>query len=570
MADELDIPQQSPRAFDVGATPNGPNPLGGAGAPPPTAGAPAPSPVRPPAPNPAAADVAHHYSLGRAVKSLFGTERNYSVDPATGKMSEEETQAKPGQIFRHMVAGVMLGGAAAEKGKAKSFLGGAAQGGAAVVEHDEAQDKIKQDSARKDFEQGLQAKRENREEQQSNTQQDLMRAQIAMHNAQTLRENQLTQHENFKMHEETASSGKTQIQPYLDAGASKIYSEVSESDMNEILKSNPNAVHLLWEPTGTTTGTGPDGKPTHELTYSAVDPKGKVKVTDANIKQWKQAGLDKIYGSSFETLKSGKELPVNEYMAITHAEQEQHNKNQIRGKQKLDEDKEKAEIVEKHAQAAHLLAESSKLKRDNKKDSDYDSALEELNNPVSPAKKGDKPGVGGDFSKLSPKSKFILGDHITKETDELAKMHKQLVDAGQGGSDEAKALYKKWETLNSVKGDMISPPKTGAAPQGGMPQLNDAGKQLVQSFSDSTGQPFMPKERAGDSIWSSDLPPDQKLAATKAYGAVMPWKSVEEFSAKVGIKPDDGAAQLKAAGINVGGKPASAPSGSTGEDGTLD
>lgn len=550
MADDLDIPQPNPRAFDVGAMGSAgpaPGPLTPAPQPPQPPAAPAPQPKMNPA---AAADIAHHYGIGKAVKSLFGQERSYSVDE-TGKTVETESDAKPGQIFRHMVAGVLLGGAAAEKNKSKNFLSGLASGGGAAVENEQAQDQNKIKQAREDFKQGLEAKKDKREDQYANTQQDLMKAQIAMHNAQTLRENHLIQRESFEAHQQAAAHGKAQMQPYLDANLPKAFDGVSESEMNELLKKNPNASNLLWEPTGVTTKVGQDGKPYEELTYSAVDPKGKVKITDEQIKNWKAAGLDQVYGKQFfDVLKSGKELDAQQYMALTHAEQDLHNKSQERQKQDLDKRKEEAQIALEKAQAAHFSAEATKLKRDNKKDTDYDTALDEFNDPKK---------AGSDFSKLSAKSQFILGDHVTKEADEIARMHKQLVDAGQGSTPEALNLYKRWETLNSIKSNILAPKgQAAAAPQaGGVPPLNDDGKNYVKSFYGSDGQPFMPKEKAGETIWGSDLPPDQKLAATKAYGAVMPWSEIEKLSAKAGIKPEQGAEQLKAAGVQVGAKPKS-------------
>src|SRR6185369_12647363 len=164
MADDFDIPQQNPRAFDVGANPLGsaPSPQGFVG----ENNVPGSTRTGSEAPqvNPAqAADVAHHYSLGRAVKSLFGQERSYSVDD-TGNMVESDSEAKPGQIFRHMLAGVLLGGAAAEKSKANTFLGGAVAGGAASVEDGRNQDALKRRRAQEDFKQRLEANRDKREE----------------------------------------------------------------------------------------------------------------------------------------------------------------------------------------------------------------------------------------------------------------------------------------------------------------------------------------------------------------------------------------------------------------------
>lgn len=77
-----------------------------------TAPAPAPAPKPTPQQQAAAADTQHHSAIGRIASALLGKQRNYSVDPTTGQTVVTETQPKPGDLFRHILAGAILGGAA--------------------------------------------------------------------------------------------------------------------------------------------------------------------------------------------------------------------------------------------------------------------------------------------------------------------------------------------------------------------------------------------------------------------------------------------------------------------------
>jgi hypothetical protein len=76
-----------------------------------------------------AADVIHHSMLGRAVSTLMGTTPTYSVDPNTGATVATPTKPQPGDIWRHIVAGAILGGAAGASAPAgttplqRTFLG---------------------------------------------------------------------------------------------------------------------------------------------------------------------------------------------------------------------------------------------------------------------------------------------------------------------------------------------------------------------------------------------------------------------------------------------------------------
>lgn len=420
-------------------------------------------PPPPPAakPNPAqaasVADTAHHSMLGKAFRALMGNEVSYQVDPKTGKLVQTTTPEQPGQFFRSIVAGAMLGGAAASKNKATNFAEGFTEGGEAAIEGKQKQDLKKRAQAQEDFKNQQEAKR-------AGTEEDLRRAQIAMHNAQTMRENQLIQKEGFEAHEAVAARGRVQIQPYIDAGGSFIYRDVSETEVNQLLKDNPTAVHFLWEPTGTKiaikdgkvlmfepTGTKEvtkDGRIDYELTYSAIDPKGKIKVTDDNIKAWKEAELDKVYGQDFfKVLSKDKELPAEQYMSITEREQHLTNRANEKRKAKADVEKEEAGIKLTNAQAAHFKAESYKIYQDEAEKKEADAAFDILMK-------------GGDLTKLTPKQRGLLikglNDSANSTEREIHDLPKDPVSGQPTDQDTAKKLYKDLDsyhdTLKKIQG----------------------------------------------------------------------------------------------------------------------
>lgn len=557
----------------------GDNPLGGglpmpadpnqamAQAPPPPPTSPTPTQQPGPQVNPAAvADVAHHSMLGKAFRSLMGNEVNYSVDPSTGKLTSTPVEQKPGALWRGILAGALLGGSVAAKDRAIGPVQGMAEGGAASIEERQKQDLIKRQQARQEFEDQLKAKREGREEKSAETEDQLRKAQIAFHNAQTLHENMLLQKTSFDFHQERAKAGQTEIKPYIDAGIPYAFKDVSESEHTKLLKDNPQTAHLLWEPTGTRVVQRPDGTFDHEMTYSAVDPKGDVKLTDDWVKSAKEAGLDQVYGkATWDILKKDKSIPVEKYMAMNQKVQELTNAKLLKKKQAMSEEEEASKIALQKAQAAHFYAEAARIRKEGKdkevKEKTYTDAadaLEKLRNE------------GKGFDDLPIKYQDALADHSKDEAKAIADMLKNLIQMGKGDTPEAADLYKRWDTLNNVHSKTQAGRQAAAAGPGAaqLPALSDAGKQYISSaLSDNKGVPFMPKDKAGQVIWGDDrLPPDQKLAVTRQYGAIMPWSAVVEFSSKVGIKPEVGAEQLKAAGIQVEAKPAEPTKPTTPEE----
>lgn len=125
---------------------------------------------------------AHDSVLGKIARTLFSDEdTQYTVDPNTGKTVATRVKRKPGQIFRDIVAGALLGGlAGSQSGPNAGFLGGMAAGGSAEFSQQAKEDQLRRQQAEQQF------KDQNELATQRNTA-VYHNAQIAMWNAQQLR-----------------------------------------------------------------------------------------------------------------------------------------------------------------------------------------------------------------------------------------------------------------------------------------------------------------------------------------------------------------------------------------------
>lgn len=134
--------------------------------------APAPSgPTQPTAtaPPPVVQQVAHDSLVGRVAKTLLGTQNDYQIDPQTGKTVAVPIKEKPGDIFRHIVAGAILGGMAGSKGK--DFTSGLTMGGGAEIQDQRTQDQQRLSRAQEQF-QNQQKVIQNQTEQRKLSQED--------------------------------------------------------------------------------------------------------------------------------------------------------------------------------------------------------------------------------------------------------------------------------------------------------------------------------------------------------------------------------------------------------------
>jgi hypothetical protein len=136
-----------------------------------------------------AQDLAHHYALGRAVKSMLGSLRGtttqYAPNPKTGEIEATQVPAKPGRFFQNLLAGALIGGAAAEGpgGRGEGgFLGGFARGGNAVTQQMRQNDKAAFDRAQQQLKNQQEKAKQDDEHQKTMSETQLHAAMIAHYN----------------------------------------------------------------------------------------------------------------------------------------------------------------------------------------------------------------------------------------------------------------------------------------------------------------------------------------------------------------------------------------------------
>lgn len=128
----------------------------------------APIVAEPPTPGTApeyAAQGQHYSALGRIGRALIGNNVRYEVGPDGTERTVTEP-AKPGDFFRKLVAGALIGAMAGAH--EPTFARGAAAGGGAAVLHGEQQDKEAHELAQKGFERRQAAQRTQMEQQRLN------------------------------------------------------------------------------------------------------------------------------------------------------------------------------------------------------------------------------------------------------------------------------------------------------------------------------------------------------------------------------------------------------------------
>jgi hypothetical protein len=389
-----------------------------------------------------AQNVARHALFGAAVKSMVhslnGTETSYQVNPQTGVTEETTVKAPPGRFFKNLLAGMLIGSAAGAERTGQpgsgTLVAGLGRGVNAEAQRLQFQDQQKREAAQQQFQNQMKAEQNQREKDDFKTEQDMKRANIALLNIQTLHQNFLMTQATFDDAEKMATAGKNSLQPYVEAGLPYVYTDKPESEMHELWQSNPMTQHYQWA----VTGVKPiitDGKPSYEKTYSAIDPEGKVKVTQGILDNFKRVKLNDFY-PDVDTLRVGQEIDAKQMMALQHIYQDVDNKQRKQKEDDLREGKESAEIMRDRAQAARDLQDVAKGKLETKQSQLYGEALNEYNQ------------VGGDFSKLSPKSQVILAESTVKLITSLTGVARAQIQ--EGDDEAAKETYHTIGQLSSL------------------------------------------------------------------------------------------------------------------------
>jgi hypothetical protein len=140
-----------------------------------------PAPAGPQVSSPTPSPTDKHTMLGRAVKhiadTLEGHRTVYTPDPNTGDIVESQVPRKPGGVFRDILLGALIGGAAgANAPQGSGPLGGFATGGAAVLKQNQENDSRAKNRA---VESAGRLKTANDQDEQQDSQNNLAQAAIA-------------------------------------------------------------------------------------------------------------------------------------------------------------------------------------------------------------------------------------------------------------------------------------------------------------------------------------------------------------------------------------------------------
>ena len=396
---------------------------------------------------------AHVSVAQRLLGGLFGTAApTYAVDPKTGQQVETPgAPQKPGAFFRNILAASMLGGAAAAgQNPAGGFWGGVGNGARAVQANAKQQDLMKQQQAQKDFENKNAADKNARENSAAATQEKLAQAQIITSNAETLRTNVMTQGLSWAQHKEQSDRGVVHLQPYKDAGLQPVEQDVPEIEMMKTVHDRVVAglPALDWEPTDVKAYNDPKtGQPGFQYTYTGYDPKGTVPISKEVVAQWKKDGLDKSDPLEFGMVSNlvDKNQPVEalQYNKLKEMDAKLYNDNYLREKNDLTSKEGLARIAASNAEVAKDLAEKNRANAEtgaiNETKNETEArgaALDELNK------------VGGDISKLSPKSKIVLSESARGQISSLDAEAKILIDSGdQAGAKDRIVQADQWRSL---------------------------------------------------------------------------------------------------------------------------
>ena len=286
-------PQPTPPSLPPG---NIPNPQAGVG-PEPAPMAPMPQQGSMPQVSTPAPQVKGPSPWQRAVHALLGTTTEYRPsDPNNPNSPPAPYQVpnKPGNLFRSILAGAILGagaGTANSEHNAGSGWGAAGAGARAVQQNQQQQDLLKQQQAQQQWQNQLKQNQENREETQS-------KAQIAMWNLQKLKALQDIQGEGWDKHQQYVDKAAPIVAGYQAAGLKPIPGKEHVSETAHLTWLNDPAhkgdTTVDWEPVGVvpyTVDVNGEKVVSYQTVWNAYNKTDSIPVTPGLLDRWAASGM---------------------------------------------------------------------------------------------------------------------------------------------------------------------------------------------------------------------------------------------------------------------------------------
>lgn len=260
-------------------------------------------------PTPQQAQAAHHSKLGMMWNALMPEHTVWgpSADNPNGPPVPTQVKDKPGQLFRSILAGAIMGGAAGAEAHSQNpnagFAGGFFPGAKAGRQNQQAEQQKSQQQARQQWQDQLTAKKEQREGTAAEDAHTAAADEHTMKFALTGKANQDTLKSALEVqgmsqgqHKQLEDNDKPEVDMMRAAGLKPTdkYSDVPESTVLT-MKHDPgfSATHR-WLATGTIPTKDKDGNITsYENTYSAFPVQGmesEIPLTQSKIADWKKSG----------------------------------------------------------------------------------------------------------------------------------------------------------------------------------------------------------------------------------------------------------------------------------------
>lgn len=391
-------------------------------------------PGQPPQPGTPAPD--KHSAFGRFARSLFtGTDTSYQYDDS-GKLVETETKQKPGSLFRHMLAGALLGGAMGAEDPSHTFAGGFVRGGAGVQMDQRKQDEIRRQQAKEAYEmrlKGVQSGREGEklemekqklelEKREQDNKDVLAKAQTTMYNSEVLRNNTISQGASLEQHMKAKMFFAPEVDTFKAMGLDPSQDRVSEEEMANVWSKRPDAGGLTWVVSDVKMGSDEKGNPTYQYLYSGYDLKKDVPVSAQTLKLWKESGLAQTHPEIFK-YKPDTVIPANNYKAWNQQALANMNQKLEMDKSNVDIAFKQQQIAESKARAAKDFADMGKQNKELRKEEHFEQAMNDLVTS------------GYDISKVKPENRGVIGQYAGQMLRDLGPSYAAATRIGETTGD---------------------------------------------------------------------------------------------------------------------------------------
>jgi hypothetical protein len=223
---------------------------------------------------------------------LLGSQTEYQQGP-NGPVPVQVPN-KPGNLFRSILAGAILGagaGTANAEHNAGSGWGAAGAGARAVQQNQQQQDLLKQQQAQQQWQNQLKQNQENREETQS-------KAQITMWNFQKLKALQDIQGEGWDKHQQYVDKAAPVVAGYQAAGLKPIPGKENVSETAHLTWLNDPAhkgdTTVDWEPVGVvpyTVDVNGEKVVSYQTVWNAYNKTDSIPVTPGLLDRWAASGM---------------------------------------------------------------------------------------------------------------------------------------------------------------------------------------------------------------------------------------------------------------------------------------